>query len=165
VANAAGAVAALIKNDPLVASNFWLEIAGVPYSMLTEVSGLDMEVEVVEVKQVSEKGQYVAYKAQGQAKSPGELTIKRVAPIDMASDKIWTWFNTIRDKGMGATDRTGQRKDGSVVVYDSANTELARWNFYNAWPNKISSDSFSATSTEAASETITLQIERLERKK
>src|SRR5262249_35796560 len=156
VSDVVSTLSSLVKNDPLVASNFWLEISGVPYTMLTEVSGLDMEVEMVEVKQVSDKGQWVAYKAMGQAKPPGELTIKRVAPISMSDDKVWDWFNTIRDKGMGARDRTGQRKDGSIVVYDAANTELARWNFYNAWPSKIAMDSFSATSTEAASETITL---------
>ena len=155
----------LVRNDPLIGSNFWLEINGAKVSMLSEVSGLDMEIEVVEVKQAAQNGQYVGYKAMGQKKMPGELTVKRVTPLNIDQDEVWKWFNKIRDSGMGITDRSGERKDGSVVVYDASNKEVARWNFFNAWPSKISNDSFSATSAEASSETITFVIERLERKK
>jgi phage tail-like protein len=155
----------LIKNDPLVGSNFWLELDGATVSMLSEVSGLDLEIEVVEVKQASQAGQYAGFKTMGQPKLAGELSVKRMAAIDIEGDAIWKWFNAIRDKGMGLKSRADQRKNGSVVVYDSTNAEVARWNFYNAWPSKISNDSFSATSTDAVSETITLVIERLERKK
>jgi phage tail-like protein len=155
----------LIRNDPLVASNFWLELDGATVAMLTEVSGLDIEIEVVEVKQAAQNGIWAGYKGMGQAKMAGELTIKRVAPIDIDNDALWKWFNDVREKGMAVKDRNGKRKNGSVVVYDTANTEVARWNFYNSFPSKFSSDSFSATSTEPISETITLAIERLERKK
>ena len=155
----------IIRNDPLVASNFWLEIEGATISMLSEVSGLDLEIEVVETKQASQNGQWVGFKAPGQPKLAGELTIKRLAPIDIDSDEVWKWFKTIRDKGMGIKDRGGQRKNGSVVVYDATNAEIARWNFFNSWPSKISNDSFTAGSAEAVSETVTLVIEKLERKK
>ena len=155
----------LIKTDPLVGSNFWLELDGATVSMLSEVSGLDLEIEVVEVKQTSQNGQYAGFKAMGQSKMPGELSIKRMAAVQIDDDPIWKWFNSIREKGMGLKDRASQRKNGSVVIYDSTNAEVARWNFFNAWPSKISNDSFSATSTDPVSETITLVIERLERKK
>jgi phage tail-like protein len=155
----------IIKHDPLVASNFWLELDGATVSMLSEVSGLDVEIEVVEIKQTSQNGVYAPFKSMGQAKMPGELTVKRMAPLDIANDPLWKWFNDIREKGMSITARAGKRKNGSVVIYDATNAEVARWNFYNSWPSKISSDSFSATSAEPVSETVTLAIERLERKK
>jgi len=155
----------LIKHDPLVASNFWLELDGATVSLLSEVSGLDLQIEVVETKQTGQNGVYAPFKAMGQAKMAGELTVKRMAPLDIDGDPLWKWFNDIRDKGMVAKSRTAKRKNGSVVVYDASNAEIARWNFYNAWPSKISSDSFSATSTEPVSETVTLVMERLERKK
>jgi len=110
-------------------------------------------------------GQYQVVKSLGQAKPPGDLSVKRVAPLDIDNDPIWKWFNDIRDKGMKIKERGGARKNGSIVIYDTSNVEVARWNFYNAWPSKIASDSFSAGGTEAVSETITLVIERLERKK
>jgi len=158
-------LATILKHDPLVASNFFLEIDGAKVSTLSEVSGLDLEVEVVEMKQTSEAGQYVIAKTLGQNKVPGDITVKRIAPLDIDSDPIWKWFNDMRGKGMSIKDRTASRKNGSIVVFDTSNVEVARWNFYNAWPMKISSDSFSATSSEAVSETITFAIEYLERKK
>ena len=44
-------------------------------------------------------------------------------------------------------------------------TEIARWNFYSAWPSKIASDSFEVTKNDPVSESITFQYEKLERKK
>jgi phage tail-like protein len=158
-------LAQILKHDPLVASNFFLEIDGAKVSTLTEVSGLDVEVEVVEMKQTTEAGQYVIAKTLGQNKVPGDITVKRIAPLKIGDDPIWKWFNDIRDKGMAIGDRASTRKNGSIVVYDTSNVEVSRWNFYNAWPMKISSDSFSATSSEAVHETITFAIEYLERKK
>lgn len=155
----------LLKHDPLVVSNFYLEIDGAEISTLSEVSGLDIEVEVVEAKQTAKLGQYQVVKSLGQAKPPGDLTVKRVAPLDIDNDPIWKWFNDIRDKGMKIKERGGMRKNGSIVIYDTSNEEVARWNFFNGWPSKISNDSFSAGGAEAVSETITLTIERLERKK
>ncbi|MDQ1395044.1 MAG: hypothetical protein QOG64_303 [Acidimicrobiaceae bacterium] len=155
----------LIKHDPLVASNFWLELDGATVSLLSEVSGLDLEIEVVEAKQTGQNGIYAGFKAMGQAKMAGELTIKRMAPIDMANDPLWKWFNDLREKGMAAASRDAKRKHGSVVVYDASNVEVSRWNFYNSWPSKVSNDSFSASSAEPVSESWTLAIERLERKK
>ncbi len=155
----------ILKHDPLVASNFYLEIDGAEIATLSEVSGLDIEVEVVEAKQTAKAGMYQVVKSLGQAKPPGDLTVKRIAPLEIDSDPIWKWFNDIRDKGMSAKARGGMRKNGSIVIYDSDNAEIARWNFFNAWPSKISNDSFTAGGTEAISETITLVIERLERKK
>ncbi|MEY2461257.1 MAG: hypothetical protein QOG30_3087 [Acidimicrobiaceae bacterium] len=158
-------VSDLLKNDPLVASNFYLEIDGANIATLTEVSGLDVEVEVVEMKQTTAAGVFVVAKSLGQAKVPGDITVKRIAPLDCENDPIWKWFNDIRDKGMAIADRAASRKNGSIVVFDTSNVEVARWNFFNAWPYKISSDSFSATSAEAVHESITFTCERLERKK
>jgi phage tail-like protein len=155
----------ILKHDPLIASNFYLEIDGAEVATLSEVSGLDIEVEVVEAKQTAKGGMYQVVKSLGQAKAPEPLSIKRISPLDIDSDPLWKWFNDIRDKGMSSKARGGMRKNGSIVIFDSDNAEIARWNFFNSWPSKISSDAFSAGGTEAISETITLVIERLERKK
>ena len=78
---------------------------------------------------------------------------------------MWKWFNEIRDAGLKATDRTGLRKNGSIVLYDSARNEVARFNFFNSWPSKIGTDQLSVDSNEVVKENITLVIERLERVK
>jgi phage tail-like protein len=155
----------LVKDDPLIATNFFLELDGEVIATLSEVSGLDVELEVAEINQRTQTGQFVQHKAFSKPKWTGQITVKRLAPLDATQDALWTWFNTIREKGMSATGRDGERKNGSVVIYDTTMTEVARWNFYEAWPSKISNDSFTVGSNDPISETITLEHEKLERKK
>lgn len=155
----------LVKNDPLIATNFFLEIKGEVVDTLSEVSGLDVELEVAEVTQRSAKGTYVQHKAYSKPKWTGEISIKRIAPNDSTKDLLWKWFDDIRNKGMSVDNRNGERKDGSIVIYDTTMKEIARWNFFDAWPSKISQDSLTVGSNDPVSETITLQHEKLERKK
>jgi phage tail-like protein len=155
----------LIKTDPLIATNFFLEVDGEVIDTLSEVSGLDVELEIAEVTQRSATGQYVQHKAFSKPKWTGELTVKRIAPLDATKDNLWKWFNGIREKGMSADNRSGERKDGSIVIYDTTMKEIARWNFYKAWPSKISQDQLTVGSNDPIAESITLQHEKLERKK
>lgn len=155
----------LVKSDPLIATNFFLEIKGEVVDSLSEVSGLDVELEIAEVTQRSEKGMYVQHKAYSKPKWTGELSVKRIAPNDSSSDQMWKWFEQIRQHGMSVDNRGGERKDGSIVIYDTTMKEIARWNFYAAWPSKISQDSLTVGSNDPVTETITLQHEKLERKK
>jgi phage tail-like protein len=153
----------LVKTDPLIATNFFLEISGEVIDTLAEVSGLDVELEKAEVTQRSDKGMFVQHVAFSKPKWTGEITVKRIAPLDASKDNLWKWFNTIRDKGMSADNRGGERKDGSIVIYDTTMKEVARWNFYSAWPSKISSDQLTVGSNDPVSESITFQHEKLER--
>ncbi|HTW07876.1 MAG TPA: phage tail protein [Acidimicrobiales bacterium] len=155
----------IVKQDPLIANHFFLEIDGEVIAQLTEVSGLDLELEVTDLAQQLQSGQYSQRKAFSKPKWTGEITVKRLAPLDSTKDSLWKWFEAIRTKGMSATSLDGQRKNGSIVIYDSALTELARWNFYNAWPSKISNDTFTVGGNDPISESWTLQHEKLERTK
>jgi phage tail-like protein len=155
----------LFTNDPIIAQNFFLEIDGAVISSLMSVSGLDIEVTVSTSKQSGSGGSMEEIKSLGATTKAPELTLSRVAPLDSPSDKMWKWFNDIRGTGLAATDRAGQRKNGSIVLYDSARNEVARFNFFNSWPSKISTDQLSVDSSEVVKESITLQIERLERVK
>jgi len=155
----------LTKDDPLVGTNFFLEIDGSIISNLTSVDGLTVEVEKADITQRVASGNYIQHVTMSKPKLTGELTIKRLAPLDATSDAMWTWFMAIREKGMSANNRSGERKDGSVVIYDTTMTEIGRWNFYSAWPSKIANDSFEVTKNDPVHESITIQYEKLERKK
>ena len=155
----------LIATDPLISQNVFLEIDGEVVTILSSVSGLDIEVDVASIQQVGKMGKIQMIRTLGnQVKAP-DLTLTRMAPSDSSNDKMWKWFNDIRDKGMKVADRAGVRKNGSIVIYDTSNAETSRFNFYNAWPSKIATDQLSADSHEPVKETITLQCERLERVK
>lgn len=155
----------IIKEDPLVVNHFFLEIDGEVISQLSEVNGLDVELEVTDFQQQMPNGQYAQRKAFSKPKWTGELTVKRLAPLDATQDAIWKWFENIRKKGMSITSVDSERKNGSVVIYDSALSEIARWNFMNAWPSKISTDSFNVSGNDPVSESITIQYEQLDRVK
>jgi phage tail-like protein len=154
----------LLSTDPIVAQNFYLEIDG-ENIVLSGVSGLDLELDVVTVQQNGKDGKKQSIKTLGTALKVPDLSVTRMAPMDATADPIWKWFHTIRDSGFAGKNRDGNRKNGSVVLYDTAMTEIGRFNFFNGWPSKISTDGVSTESNDAMKETITIIIERLERVK
>jgi phage tail-like protein len=154
----------LISTDPIVAQNFYLELDGVSI-VLSSVGGLDLEFDVVTMSQAGPGGLKQQVKTRGSILKVSDLSITRMAPKDAMNDPIWKWFYTIHDKGFVIGDRTNNRKNGSVVLYDSSQQEIGRYNFFNGWPSKISTDQMSSDSNEPVKETITLVIERLQRVK
>jgi len=154
----------LFTADPIISQNFFLEIDGKVVTALISVSGLDVEVGVVKSTQTGEKGQKQQVKFLGQTVEVPDLSLTRVAPADVANDPLWQWFTAVRQGGL-AGDRAGNRKNGSVVLYDAGAQEVARFNFFNGWPSKISTDQLSVDGQDAVKETVTLVIERLERAK
>ena len=58
---------ALINTDPIVAQNFFLEIDGSVVTILSSVSGLDIEMEVVTMEQAGANGKVQVVKTLGKA--------------------------------------------------------------------------------------------------
>ena len=154
----------LIATDPIVSQNFFLEFDGVAI-ILASVSGLDVEYDIVSTQQTGMSGKTQMVKTRGSVQKAADLSIGRMAPMDAMADPIWKWFHDIQKKGFAGKDRTSNRKNGSIVLYDSTMAEVGRFNFFNGWPSKISTDQLSTESNDAVKETITLVIERLERVK
>ena len=137
-----------------VGSQFALEIEGVEMARFTECGGLGWETEVIEYKDALKTGKVMTRKRPGQTKY-GDITLKRGLSADrMLND----WHKTVMDGKV-------ERKNGSVVIYDLAGSELDRWNFERAWPSKWSASDLSAGSDDVMIEEMTIAIEYLERKK
>lgn len=154
----------LISTDPIVARNFYLEIDGIGAKLvLSGVSGLEMELDVVPIAQNGAFGKQQHIKTLGGQLKAGDITITRMAPADAKADPLWQWFLRIREKGMKAKSRALTRKNGSIVLYDSAFDEVGRFNFFNGWPSKIATDAMSTDSNDPMKENITLVVERIER--
>src|SRR3978361_2042317 len=113
----------LINTDPIVAQNFFLEIDGTKL-VLSGVSGLDLELDVVTIQQNGKDGKKQSIKTLGSSLKVPDLSVTRMAPMNAMNDPIWKWFHAIRDSGFKGTARTGERKNGSIVVYDTALTEV-----------------------------------------
>ena len=143
-----------LPTDALVAQHFAIEIGGVEIAQFSEVSGLGSEAEVIELKENTPTGQMVIHKVKGAPKPP-TLTLKRA---QNASKDLYDWHRAAMDGRIGEA-----RKEGSVVVKDFEGAEVARWNFFGAWPSKISMGTLKSGSNEILMEEATIQTEHLER--
>ncbi|GLY29474.1 phage tail protein [Kineosporia sp. NBRC 101731] len=152
----------VVSNTGLMSNAFYLEVDGSPMTMLTGVSGLDVSVEATDMQQTTAKGQMVWTRTLGSRQTSGTLTLTRLAVDDSPTDGVWQWFSKVKDKG----SLTDARKNGSVVLYATDHaTELGRYNFTNGWVSKIALDSLDVSSGNPLKETISLEIDSLERKK
>jgi phage tail-like protein len=131
----------------LVGFNFALELQGSITGYFTECSGIGSEHEIVEHKVVTDKGQELVQKIPGRLKW-GDVTLKRGITADM---QIWDWRAMVEKGEIGKS-----RKTCSVIMFDRNYKEIARWNFENAWPSKVSGPSVKSDSNEFGVEEITL---------
>ncbi len=122
---------------------FYVEIAGVPQAVFTEVSGLQIETEITEYEEGGNND--FVHRLPGRTKI-GNITLKRGMT---SSNELLQWFLKI---ARGSIDR----RNVTVIMYDSAGRELFRWNFIEAYPVKWTGPQFAAASTEAAVETLEL---------
>lgn len=142
------------REDPLVGFHFGVDIQGQVTGYFTEVSGLGSESEVIEHKVVSETGVEVVMKVPGRLKWE-DITLKRGITSNM---DIWTWRKMVENG-----DVAGARADGSVVMYDQALAEVARWNFQSGWPTKVTGPSVKADGNEIGVEELVIAHEYIER--
>jgi phage tail-like protein len=142
------------REDPLVGFHFAVEIQGVISGYFTECTGLGSENEVIEHKVVNESGVEVVLKIPGRLKWEN-IVLKRGITSNM---DIWSWRKMVEDGNV-----TGARQDGSIVMYDQSLTEIARWNFENAWPLKVSGPTPKSDGNEVGLEELTISHEFIER--
>lgn len=140
------------NGDPLVGFHYAVEIQGMVSGYFTECSGLGSEHDVIEHKIVDDKGNEVIQKIPGRMKWEN-ITLKR--GITDAMD-IWDWRKTVEDG-----DVEGARANGSIVMFDQHLSEVARWNFENAWPTKVSGPSVKSDSNEIGIEELSIAHEGL----
>jgi len=139
------------RTDPFRNFNFMVEIDGIVQASFIECSGLEDTTEVIEVRSGGDST--TVYKLPGKT-SYGDITLKWGTT---ASTELMDWRQDV-------VNGTVTRRTGSVVLYDLANqTEVARWNFYNAWPSKWDGPALNAKGNDIAIETLVLAVERLTR--
>jgi phage tail-like protein len=142
--------------DPLVSAWFGVEFQGQLVGAFQECSGLGSENEVVEYKASGPKGEYIIKKVPGRM-SWEDITLKRGITSEM---DMWEWRKQVEEG-----DVDGARKNGSIVMFNQAGDEIARWDFFNAWPSKISGPTANAESNEIGVEELTITHEKYERVK
>jgi phage tail-like protein len=144
----------MAEQDPLISAWFGVEFQGSVSGAFRECSGLGSENEVVEYKASGAKGEFVIKKVPGRLKW-NNVTLKRGITDSM---DLWKWRKLVEQGNV-----TEARKNGSITMYDTKGTEIARWNFTNAWPSKLTGPSTNAGSNEVAIEELEITHEGYER--
>jgi phage tail-like protein len=144
---------ALPDFDSSVGHSFGLEFDGVVIKSITEVSGLKMEQDVIELKQNGPDGKYMIKKQPGRWKAP-EITLTRGLTSDNSFEK---WVKDAQFGKMGDA-----RKGGAIIVYDYEGQAMKRYKLTNAWPKSLEIGALKAGDTSVLTEKIVITCERLE---
>jgi phage tail-like protein len=144
----------MANTDPTVSAWFGVEFQGQVVGAFRECAGMGSEQEVVEYKASGPKGEYIIKKVPGRMKW-NNMTLKR--GITDAMD-MWKWRKLVEQ---GKVDEA--RKNGSIVMFNQEGKEVARWNFVNAWPSKLTGPAADATKNEVGIEELEITVEGYER--
>lgn len=136
-----------------ISSWFSVELDNGIKGYFTDVSGLGVEIEVVDVTDTM--GRTESRKRAGVAKY-SEMVLKRKFFGDKS---FWDWAKKIRDGNLD------YRTQGAVVLHDMSGAEIGRWTFVNCWPSKWSASDLDVGSDDLMEEEITLQVEGIKREK
>ena len=139
-----------LEEDPLLGFNFALEIEGKTAGYFTDCIGIGSEHNVIEYRVVDEKGHEIIRKI------PGRLTwtnvvLRRGITKDM---QVWQWRKLVEEGKMAEA-----RANVSIIMLDRNYEEVARWDFANAWPCRISAPGVESGSNEFAVEEIEIVSE------
>jgi phage tail-like protein len=141
--------------DPLVSAWFGVDFGGEVKGAFRECSGMGSENEVVEYKASGEKGEFVIQKVPGRMKW-NNITLKRGITDSM---DMWKWRRLVEQ---GKIEQA--RKNGTINMYNTEGTVIARWDFINAWPSKLTGPAANAANNEVGIEEMELTVEGYERK-
>ena len=141
------------EHDSVVGHSFALEVDGVRVATLTEVSGLALERDVVEVKETAADGTFVIKRIPGRRR-PGEVLLTR----GLTDDR--TFEHWVRDPVHGPGAGHGAV---SIVVFDVQGRPVATYALAEAWPRRLEIGGLTAGANEGLTEQLVLVYQSLER--
>lgn len=138
-----------MANYPLPKFHFQVEWGGANIGF-SEVSGLDVETEVIEYRD-GVSPEYVKTKMPGMQKF-SNITLKR--GTFKGDNQFFDWWNTV-------ALNTIERRDVTISLLNERHEPVVVWKIKNAWPVKVQSTDLKADGNEVAIETIELAHEGL----
>lgn len=134
---------------PLPKFHFQVEWGGTKIGF-SEVTGLDVETEVIEYRDGASR-EYSKIKMPGMQKFPN-ITLKR--GVFAADNEYFAWWNTVKLNKI-------ERRDITISLLNENHEPVVVWKVKNAWPTKITSTDLKADGNEVAIETMELAHEGL----
>lgn len=135
--------------DPFRGFNFRVQFIGLTVASFSEVSGLMADGDTADYREGTDPVNTVR-KLTGLRKYT-TINFKRGYTHD---DLLWKWYARIAN---GADERY----HGSVILMNEAHKDVMRWNFENAFVNKMEGPGLKASGNEVAIETLDLVHEGL----
>ena len=132
--------------DPLIGFNFVLEIDGKTIGYFTDVGGLGLEIEVVEVQEGGQN--QFTHKLPGRMKWTN-ITLKRGIT---SSKDLFEWATKSAGDGFSGSGNQLERTTGKVAMLDATGSQVQAWSFDGAYPVKWTGPTMSADSNDIATE-------------
>ena len=134
---------------PLPKFHFQVEWGGANLGF-TEVSGLDVETEVIEYRHGASL-EYIKTKMPGMQKF-SNINLKR--GMFQSDNDFYDWWNTV-------ALNTIERRDVTISLLNENHEPVVVWKVKNAWPAKVQSTDLKADGNEVAIESVELCHEGL----
>ena len=133
-----------MRQDPLAAFKFTIEIGGVIQAGFTECSGLSLQWQVTKYKEGGVNN--FEHQLPERIKA-AKVTLKYGTVV---SSDLWRWCM----KGM--EDGRVEYRNISIVMYDNGWEEVKRWNLERAYPMQWKGPSLKSDSKKVAIETLVI---------
>ncbi|MFW6600002.1 phage tail protein [Propionibacteriaceae bacterium Y2011] len=132
--------------DPPFTGRFVFSVDGVVMGSFTEVSGLEVRMEVFTIAEGGNNA--------GPIRMPGPVTwpnlvLKRGITED---DHLFAWLSDSSGEGLDGKGHVLQKRGGSVVMMDSRHRPVRTWTFRDAMPVRWNGPQFAAGGNALATE-------------
>jgi len=131
------------KTDPFMSFRFRVEIDGITFAQMSEVTGLQIETEI----ESYEEGGVNDFVHQLPKRTKYQKIILKRGITEL--DQMWQWYQDVVNGKFG-------RKSGAIILLDTTGEDKCRWNFSAAYPVKWSGPDLKADSNTIAFETVEL---------
>lgn len=144
---------ALPDFDTSAVHSLGLEIDSALIAPISEVSGLGLGQDVIELKQNTSDGKYLVRKLPGRPKA-GEVTVTRAVTDDNSFEN---WIAQSR-----SGDPAAARKNGAVIIYDLTGRVVRRYELTGMLPKSFEVGPARAGDTGVLTEKLIVTYENLE---
>ncbi|MEV6978821.1 phage tail protein [Kitasatospora sp. NPDC093806] len=141
----------MLTGDSFSSSTFAIELGKFQVETVQSVSGLQLEQDVVEVRQVSPTGELLIRKQPG-ARKTGEITITR------GMDKSTAFTDWIKATLVNA-DLDAARQNITIALKDANRQTVRRIHLSNAWASRWEGPSLGTADSGPATEQVTITYE------
>lgn len=131
------------RRNPYMSFSFLVEIEGLIVGGFSEVSGLQVETEIEEIR---EGGVNDRIHKLPKITKYTNITLKRGITD---SDELWNWYQSVINGDI-------KKRGGFIVLMDRERNEKWRWNFLDAYPVKWVGPDLKADSNAVAIESLEL---------